>query len=240
MQWSHVVKPSRLPSSKSLTIEAAETAVPPLLYNFLASVCGRADDSELVDRLGFCELPSSTHSKLLSICQDIVNLKTNGRVTTPKSLALGITLRHRTGSADLKRIMHSLGHCASYDSVTRAETAIAMAKLQNPVTVPEDFVAGALIILVFDNIDFKEQTLSVAGTTHQIKGIMFQRKKNSPESNSQITHSTSISRRTRALNLATQVLEPYILGKRCGIPVASAMHEKSLTNVIVQDYKLQS
>ena len=88
-------------------------------------------------------------------------------------MALGITLKHRTGSSELIKVLSSLGHCVSYDTVARAETAIAIDKLQNPVSIPEGFSMGKLIVLVFDNIDFAEETLTGAGTTHQVNGIMF-------------------------------------------------------------------
>lgn len=78
----------------------------------------------------------------------------------------GIRLKRRTGS----RGFIGLLHCVSYDSVLRAETAIAT----NRVVIPAGFSKGKLITLVFDNIDFIEETLHGAGTIHQMNGIMFQ------------------------------------------------------------------
>ena len=151
----------------NLTLSTAEDAVPPQLYNFLASACGLTKQATLPDALELNKLSPADHSKLLSICQDIVNLQSHGKVTTPKSLSLGISVKHRTGSSDLIRLLQSLGHCVSYDTVARAETAIAMGKLQNPVAIPPGFCKDKLLIMVYDNIDFMEQTLSGAGTTHQ-------------------------------------------------------------------------
>ena len=170
---SHIFKLPWPPNSQNLTLSTAEDAVPPLLYIFLASVCGLTDQATLPDALELNKLSPADHSKLLSICQDIVNLQSHGKVTTPKSLSLGISVKHRTGSSDLIRLLHSLGHCVSYDTVARAETAIAMGKLQNPVAIPPGFCKGKLLIMVYDNIDFMEQTLSGAGTTHQMNSFFF-------------------------------------------------------------------
>ena len=98
---SHIFKLPWPPNSQNLTLSTAEDAVPPLLYNFLASACGLTDQATLPDALELNKLSPADHSKLLSICQDIVNLQSRGKVTTPKSLSLGISVKHRTGSSDL-------------------------------------------------------------------------------------------------------------------------------------------
>lgn len=236
---SHMFKPRWPPSSRNLNLETAESAVPPMLYNFLASTCGLADKNIPPNSLEFIKVPSSNHGKLLSICQDIVALHSRGRVITPKSLSLGITLKHRTGSSDLVRLLHSLGHCVSYDSVTRAETAIATDRLENPVTIPQCFSKAKLLILVYDNIDFVEETLSGAGTTHQMNGIMFQLNTTESDSSTNINHSTPVSRRARTINAKPQILDQYIQGKRCGMPISNASPTLPRSNDIEEDYNLQ-
>lgn len=217
---SHSYELSWPPSSMNLTIEEAEKAVPPLLYNFLASLCGKSDIETPIDDAEFCKLPADSHSKLLSISQDIINLRSSGHSRTPKSVSLGMTMKHLTGSAHLVRLLNSLGHCSSYDSINRAETAIASDKITNPVKVPSGFVKKVLAVLVFDNIDFMEETLSGSGTTHQVNGIMYQRRIANPCAQP-IPQTNPVSRRERSINPPTLVLDPFILGKRQGMPVTS-------------------
>ena len=236
---SHIFKLPWPPNSQNLTLSTAEDAVPPLLYNFLASACGLTDQATLPDALELNKLSPADHSKLLSICQDIVNLQSHGKVTTPKSLSLGISVKHRTGSSDLIRLLHSLGHCVSYDTVARAETAIAMGKLQNPVAIPPGFSKGKLLIMVYDNIDFMEQTLSGAGTTHQMNGIMFQLNATDATPTPEMTHSTPISRREKTISSQQLVLEHYVAGKRVGIPVSNTPTELHYSKQKEQDYMLQ-
>lgn len=236
---SHVFKLPWPPKSTNMTLEAAESAVPPLLYNFLAATCELLDHDELVNGMALCRLPPAVHSKVLFITQDILCLRRKGKIATPKSMALGITLKHMTGSSDLITIVSSLGHCMSYDTVCRAETAIAADKLQNPVIVPDGFTIGKLIILVFDNIDFAEETLSGAGTTHQVNGIMFQKGGENKGPSISMIHSTPISKRNRSINPPAQLLEPYILGKRTGMPVPDASDQPETNPEVQQDYRLQ-
>lgn len=214
----HKYQPSLPPSTQNLTLEEAEKAVPPLLYNFLASMCGEADDDIQIDESQFCKLTPHSHSKVLSIAQDIIHLSSNGRKRTPKSMSLAITMKHPTGSAHIIRLLNGLGHCSSYDSVNRAETAIASNKLENPITIPPGFQKNILSVLVFDNIDYTEETLSGAGTTHQVNGIMYQRQVVglSPTEDSS---SNPVSRRERTIDPPTLVLDQFILGRRQGIPI---------------------
>ena len=111
------------------------------------------------------------------LCQDIMFLHSRGTRPTPKSIALGMTMRHLTGSKLVSQILSGFGHSISYDAVLRAETAIAQKHAAAVDTVPERFVKHKFTLLVYENIDFAEETISGGGTTHHINGIMVQLKK---------------------------------------------------------------
>ena len=113
-------------------------------------------------------------SKVNAICQDIVYVFSKGRKQTPKSLALGLTVRHMTGSTHLLKILAKFGHCASSDTILSYETALAKYRVSQAGKVPEGFKVGRIPTVVWDNIDFNEETPSDKGTTHRTNGILIQ------------------------------------------------------------------
>ena len=56
---------------------------------------------------------------------------------------LGLTVRHLTGSSYLQKLLSAFGHMASYDTISRLETAIASQQLISAHDVPEGFAKGA-------------------------------------------------------------------------------------------------
>ena len=74
------------------------------------------------------------------------------------------------------------------------------------------------ITLVWDNNDFREETLSGKGTTHNTNGIIIQRQSNSPVSTSEIsTECVEIvksKKRKRSLEAPPLNLSVYLGGKR--------------------------
>lgn len=231
---NHDYNPTWPPSSRSLTMENCEKSVPPLLYNFMALVCGKTN--ECVDDLDFIKMPNNIHSRLLAICQDIVYLRTNGRTNTPKSVALAMTMKHLTGSANVVKLLSSLGHCCGYDTLLRVETAIATDLIENPVKVPPGFRTQVPTVMVYDNIDFCEETLSGSGTTHNVNGIMYQKARFGGSFSNVQVQSTPISRRKKSIVPPPLVLQPYFLGKRQGIPLSETAtgllkHHDCVTNL---------
>lgn len=160
------------PTATSLNNEAAKAVVPPELYNVIAWSVGTASDPS-PDLSSFVDVEEDVHLKLLSLCQDILYLSSRGKKQTPKSLALGLTVRHLTGSTQVGNILSKLGHCASVDTVVGLETSLAELQLLGP-GIPPGFEEKKPTVLVWDNIDFGEETLSGHGTTHHTNGIMVQ------------------------------------------------------------------
>ena len=215
----HSVSLSWPPNSETLTIKSCELAVPPLLYNTLAVGIGATDQTPETDK--FVEVDQKVHYKLLSLCQDIITMRTKGRKPTPKSLALGLTLKHLAGSSQVAQLLSAFGHCGSYDSIQRLETALALEQLRNPDGIPEHFQPSVMTVLVFDNIDFAEETVSGAGSTHNMNGIMFQMGTEILEPSMPITSTPKVSKRQKTLQPLPISLRPYIQGKRQGIPTVT-------------------
>jgi len=119
-------------------------------------------------------VPSNVHLKLLSLLQDVVYMESNGSTTTPKALCLGLTVRHLTRSTHLLGLLNHLGHCASHSTILSFETALAQLQLNRGLLVPPRLDKGQVTMLVWDNIDFLEETASGAGTTHHTNGILVQ------------------------------------------------------------------
>lgn len=114
MQMKEVIaavsKPTKWPpEAEDMTLEDAQRVVPPQLYNSLAWTCGLSSQLE-DDQEGYVKVGTKKErQKLLSICQDIVSLAHRGRIMTPKQYALGMTVRHLTGSSTLINILNGLG-----------------------------------------------------------------------------------------------------------------------------------
>lgn len=158
------------PTTYDMSINNARDAVPPQLFNFMCVMTGLIEEfPEDMDAYAVVD----SYEKIMSVCSDLVGI--SGK-TNPKALALGLTVRHATGSKYLLNLLHGLGHSASYDKVLRAETAIAKQQSANQEYsyMPEGFECNQPTILVYDNIDFQEETLSGAGSSHYTNGIMFQ------------------------------------------------------------------
>ena len=93
--------------------------VPLELFNFIAWTL---DFSDYPQMSSHSKLQDSQRTKVLSICQDMLYVATNGRLQTPKSLPLGMAVRQLTRSSQLTQILNGFGHCASHYAILTYET----------------------------------------------------------------------------------------------------------------------
>ena len=99
--------------------------------------------------------------EILSIAQDIMYLVSGGRKETPKRIGLGMAVHQATRSEDLVQLLHAAGHSFIYDSVMKADTAIASDVLSRyngnqKVVIPLNFTGvnpPGYIRFANDNID---------------------------------------------------------------------------------------
>ena len=75
---------------------------------------------------------------------------------------------HQSGSAQLIGLLNDLGHCVSNSAVLNHDTALAELEMNcGENSLPYIIQPGTPTILVWDNNDFGEETLSEHRTTHK-------------------------------------------------------------------------
>ena len=203
------------PFSDDLTMKTAERIIPPCLYNFIAWTVGASDDPCLDKCVSV--LPD-THCKILAISQDIVYLQSKGRKQMPKHMSLAMTVRHLSGSAQLIGLLNGFGYSVSSSVVLNHDTAIANQEMRRgDNALPPDIQPGKHTILVYDNNDFGEETLTGRGTTHNTNGIVVQRSSGFGEERPQQVDRPSVKRtRERSVLPPPVDIAKYYGGKKEG------------------------
>ena len=120
----------------------------------------------------------NVHMKVQSIAQDLLYCVSNGRVATPKHIALPLNFKSLTGSSQVVTMLNELGHGISYSKLRELETPMAVRQAQrqeNGCILPSNINQGIFSIFSFDNNNLLEETLSGHGTTHCTNGKVIQR-----------------------------------------------------------------
>ncbi len=144
------------PRAEDLTSKHCKEVVPVELFNFLAWCTGITNVFCSGD---YVKVSQDVQKKLLSIGQDLIYLASQGRKLTPKHVALGLAVRHLTGSSQLIGLLNGLGHSISHSLVLQHDTALALQQLQGD-GIPPGFHEGVFTTIVWDNNDFGEETLT--------------------------------------------------------------------------------
>ena len=194
-------------------MKSAEVYIQAKLYNFVALLIESADNFEH-DMSQKVQLFSDEHCICMSLCQDIVYAMGKGKLQTPKSLTLGMTLRHFSGNKGISQIVSKLGHCSSYGTILRLETAMAT-DAQISEAIPTGFVKQVWATVVWDNIDFCEETVSRSGTTHFVNGILVQATDGIPPIYDQSRQGTSISQRLKHFFSDEMTQNSLVWNKTC-------------------------
>ena len=150
----------------------------------------------------------------MSIAQDLIYAESKGRKQTHKSLALGLAVRQLTGSVRLLTILHGLGHVASPSTVSKHDTALAIASVQDEgdeIKIPRNINQSAFTSIVWDNNDFNEETLSGKGTTHVANGIILQNMQG------RMGEKVLVSKKTRAMKAPESKIFPFSNRKKGAI-----------------------
>eukprot|EP00057_Strongylocentrotus_purpuratus_P019489 XP_011673963.1 PREDICTED: uncharacterized protein LOC105442958 [Strongylocentrotus purpuratus] len=208
-----IPQPPWPPTARDLTADVALGLVPDALYNFMAWTVGATN--ELPPDNSRVQVKDAKKSKIVSICQDVMNLASSGRTIMPKHSALAMSVRHLTGSAQLIGLLNGLGHCSSNSQVLEHDTALAQLQIQRGENfIPPNILPSVHTTLVWDNNDFGEETLSGKGTTHNTNGIILQRP--SPATTHR-TESISVERtRKRSIQPPAANIDYYSGGQRRG------------------------
>ena len=81
-------------------------------------------------------------------------------------------MRQISGCSNLIKILNGLGHCVSLPATMAYDSALAPLSMNTSSYLPKDFVKNEYVNLVYDNIDFGEES---AKQTHVANGIVTQK-----------------------------------------------------------------
>ena len=120
-----------------------------------------------------------------SFDQDIVFSVTNGAIKTPKSVLFPSVVKALCNNTEILKLLNKYGLWISYDLVEEIETDFALnvinEQAENRVVIPSDFNEGEtscpVALMIADNIDNLECTLSGTGTSHRVNSILELNKK---------------------------------------------------------------
>ena len=194
------------PLSSDINGESVRKLVTPLLFNFVAWLLGFSEDPEASE---YVEVNEKQAVKIFSICQDLINVSSKGKIQTPKSLALAMTVRQITGCSSLINILNGLGHCISLSSTMAYDSALAQLTINTSNVIPRNFVAEEYVNLVYDNINFGEE---IAKQTHVTNGIIIQ--KMTVKIDNGLPHSTVIKKSQRTVEVPNCAIAEYSIGTK--------------------------
>jgi len=150
--------------------------------------------------------------------QDLVYSVTCGRVKPPKHILLSNAVKTLTGNSEIIQIMNKLGHGVSYTVLEENDTALSLQKIasssDDSVPLPDCVNPYIYSALVWDNIDFLEETATGAGTSHRVNGIIVQQKVYGPKLES--ARPVIEKKKQRSIKYEEQQLPIYNTGKREG------------------------
>ena len=118
--------------------------VTPFMFNFFSWLLGFSEDAQACE---YVEVDKKHVARVFSVCQDLINISSKGKIQTPKSLALVMAVRQITGCSKLINILNGLGHCVSLSSTMAFDSALAQLTINISNIIPRNFVAEEYITL---------------------------------------------------------------------------------------------
>ena len=102
------------------------------------------------------------HRLVLSLSQDVIHCFNRGRIKTPKHVALPLTVKSLTGSAETVTILNRFRHGLSYTQIElkRALAERELERQREGVLLPSVCSSGVPGVFCWDNNDLQEETLS--------------------------------------------------------------------------------
>ena len=119
-----------------------------------------------------------------SIAQDIVHWVSGGITKTPKSVLFPTVIKSVCNNIEVVKPINNYGHDISYNLIEEIETEHALMVIneqnENKVILPneafQDNESRCVGLMVADDIDSLECTLTGPGTSHLVNSILVQRK----------------------------------------------------------------
>ena len=138
-------------------------------------------------------------------------------------------MKHLTGSARVVDLLNRLGHSVSPSTVQALETALAQLQINQHGLIPAACHEGMHSIVVWDNIDYSEETITGEGTSHHTNGILIQ---HAPCRETTLVPHEPVNRRDRSLATVSTPILPYDRQARTGPTLA---HGTDLPHAIKMD-----
>ena len=115
-----------------------------------------------------------------SIAQDFVYAASNGTIKAPKSILFPTVVKALCNNTEVIRIINQYGHGISYSMIEEIETEHALKVIneqkESRVIIPEGITAdncgSPIALMIADNIDNLESTLSDSGTSNRVNSIL--------------------------------------------------------------------
>ena len=105
-----------------------------------------------------------TERIISSLSQDLFYVVPQGKKLTPKSILLPLLFKLLTNNTELIATISRLGHGVSYTKLGEVITEVAYSRIDNNVNgmicLPEKCKHGCFTMLVEDNVDWNEETLT--------------------------------------------------------------------------------
>ena len=214
--------------------ELCENAVnlPPELDAFLCTLTGNTEITT--------EYPHRVRRLVNSFGQDIIYGVTGGRQKPPKQILLPYAVKTLTNNVELIQTLNRCGYGTTYSQIEQINIALCLQKMgltpDNEVPLPENIQAYVNTTLAWDNIDRLEETLSGAGTSHQVNGIAVQARHFGPN----LPPAPGIEQaRTRKRSIYPSVISAvpqYNAGDRCS-PRARTFVEVTAEEIVAEARK---
>jgi hypothetical protein len=171
-----------------------------------------------------------------SIGQDIIYGASRGKVKPPKHILLPFAIKSLTGNVEVIKILNRLGHGMSYSQMTEMDTALCLKKIARLPDVgvphPESVQPYINTTVAYDNIDRREETLSGAGTSHRVNGIIIQPTVYGPHLPKGPEHNITKSKQRSLLDfIDDRHLPTYNAGEKVGPPVRPRLQEVDYTDI---------
>ena len=165
------------------------------------------------------DVPSGRIQRLIqSFGQDFIYAISNGVQKPAKHILLPWAIKSLTGNVELIKVLNRFGHGISYSQLEEIDTALCLQKLANGdesgVVIPSNMIPGIPTNLAYDNIDRIEETLSGAGTSHRVNGIIVQ--PSVPSVCQLKPKQTTTKSKTRTIHVSMLPLPSYNSGIRVG------------------------
>ena len=166
------------PKEQDLLPEKTSLYIPHLLDIFcMVTVSGKVNENDSNRSERAIRLKNS-------IAQDIVYAASNGAIKTPKSILFPTVVKALCNNTEVIRIINQYGHGISYSMIEEIETEHALKVIneqkESRVIIPEGITAdncgSPVALMIADNIDNLESTLSGSGTSHRVNSILVTRK----------------------------------------------------------------